>query len=167
MAVVFTKAAQLFCTIGGPWVAPFILPFWMLTPFAFPIALIYWAILLICFFTPIMVAGPNGKNSLNSDKDGNKKGGKAFGFAVLFYWLCMLSVMCSVMQSVCKVTGKVDLGTAPGLLDKAGVLKGAYGELGTIPSNAKFDPSMLSSFGQKYAPAAQNIIGAVQSTLGK
>jgi hypothetical protein len=95
---IIIKAIQMFCSFGGPYIAPFIYPgLGLLIPGPM---FILWPILLLSFFMPLMLSSAN---FLNSDDDQNINGGKAFLNAFAIYYLIMIIVACVVMQSTCNV----------------------------------------------------------------
>ena len=95
MAQIALKVFTVFCGIGGPNIAPFILPLINIP-------------LLISSFIPIMLIVMLGSdvNVINSVDDGNgnkiKNWNKGSGFAFLIYYLIFLILGCSVMHSACK-----------------------------------------------------------------
>jgi len=100
MAEIALQLFGMFCHLGGQYIAPFIAP---LASLILPPNLICgWAILLLCFFTPIMTAN-GGVNALSSSDGKTRNGGRAFGFAFLFYYICMALFTLCVYTVACKV----------------------------------------------------------------
>ena len=102
MAQVILQGISMFCNFGGAYIAPLYVPIISLVNFgAIPICLLFWSILLLSIFTPIMVSPPN---VLNSDDNANINGGRAFGFSFLIYYVVTVLILCSIMQLTCKVS---------------------------------------------------------------
>jgi hypothetical protein len=114
MAQLVLKIVSLFCGLGGPSIAPFIVPIVALIMICnIPSAFSAWTTLLVCCFTPIMMIGSKGTdgnniNVLNSSDGQTRNGGKAFGFAFLLYYLCMVPTLCFVMGKACEVNAAIN-----------------------------------------------------------
>ena len=97
MIQIILKVFSVFCSLGGPYIAPFIAPLSMLI---MPPQLIScWAVLLVSIFWPIMSANPN---VLNSSDGTNKDSTLAFRNSFFIYYAVMIVVTCSAMQMACK-----------------------------------------------------------------
>ena len=92
MAQVALKVFSLFCNLGGPFVAPFIIP--IVNP-----------ALLISSFVPIMLIIMFGtKVSVLNSSDGKKKSWSSGSkWAFLIYYVLALILSCSILQTVCRV----------------------------------------------------------------
>jgi hypothetical protein len=91
---------DIFCSYGGPYIAPLYMPiFGLLNVFFLPMSLSLWCVLLLSIFTPIYTSSPG---FLNSSDNTNKDGGKAFGYSFLIYYIVMIIIFCSIMQISCK-----------------------------------------------------------------
>jgi hypothetical protein len=94
------KTFTLFCSFGGSYIAPFLIP--LLNPSC-------WVVLVLCVFLPIYFSPDSAINSDTQD-DGTKKknGGKAFGFAFLFYYIILVILACSIMQLSCQASKAIN-----------------------------------------------------------
>jgi hypothetical protein len=95
MAQVFLEIFSVFCGVGGPYIAPFIIP--IINP----------ALLISSFIPILLIIMYTGTNILNSTDDSNgnktKSWGKGSGYAFLIYYVIILLISCSIMQAACKV----------------------------------------------------------------
>src|ERR1700709_1780194 len=102
MAELVLKLFSAFCGFGGKYLFPFLFP--LLNLIMPPNLICGWAILLLCFFTPIMVSGQNNVNILNASSDGkSRNGSKAFGFSFLLYYICMAILGYCIFSAACAV----------------------------------------------------------------
>ena len=100
------KAVSIFCGLGGPYVAPILVP--ILGLLAIPILPLFsslWCTLVVCIFIPIYFSGVN---VLNSGDNKEKDIKRTFGFSFLIYYIICVSIMCSIMQAACKVSASID-----------------------------------------------------------
>lgn len=94
----FRMILQLFCNLGGQWVAPFILPF--VNPFIW--CSCCWVTLCCIWIIPA-----NFINSPDFDKDdGTEKKrdfGRSFAFVASIIYVISVIIFCLIHQVVCKV----------------------------------------------------------------
>jgi hypothetical protein len=109
MATIIKKGLSIYCSLGGPYISPIIVPLInLINIISFPIFISCWAILLISIFIPINFSGKNILNtSTNPDNTKRKNPGKAFGISFAIYYIIMVSCMCVIMQSACKVNDMI------------------------------------------------------------
>jgi hypothetical protein len=99
------KIVSLFCKLGGPYIAPLIIPIYgLLVPLTLPLFCSLWSILCCSIFIPIQTSEPNVLNS----KDGEKRFGRSLGFSLLIYYPIIVSCMCVIMQKACKVNNTIN-----------------------------------------------------------
>lgn len=105
MLPIIMKAVSMFCGLGGPYVAPILIPIiGLLIPLP-PLFSSLWCTLVVSIFIPIYFSSVNVLNSGdNKDKDIKR----TFGFSFLIYYIICLSIMCSIMQAACKVSSSID-----------------------------------------------------------
>jgi len=91
MIQIILKLFSMFCSFGGPWVAPFFMPIINIP-------------LIISSFIPIMLSIMlSGPNVLNTNENGEKDWKKGSGWSFLIYYLIFFIISCSVLQSTCRV----------------------------------------------------------------
>jgi hypothetical protein len=109
MATVIKKGLSLYCSLGGPYISPFVVPILnLINILSFPIFISCWLILILSIFIPINFSGQNILNtSTGTDNKKIKNSGKAFGISFAIYYVIMLSCLCSLMQSICRVNNDI------------------------------------------------------------
>lgn len=92
MIQVVLKFLKIFCSFGGPYIAPFIIPF------TSPVS---WTLLVsICLISMLSITFPDPV-----EKDKTTK----MGVVSAIYYVIALIIGCSVMQTICKVRKSVPI----------------------------------------------------------